>query len=111
MAQGLKNLCANAGDTEMWVQSLGGEDPLEEGVASHSSVLAWRIPMDGGAWQATAHGVAESDMTEHTESACLISAICVPESEADLQLSSVTPSLKFLSLDPASCRPWFLLRA
>ena len=39
MAQGLKNLCANAGDTEMWVQSLGGEYPLEEGVASHSSIL------------------------------------------------------------------------
>ena len=29
---------------EMWVQSLGGEDPLEEGMATHSGVLAWRIP-------------------------------------------------------------------
>ena len=28
----------------MWVQSLGGEDPLEEGKATHSSILAWRIP-------------------------------------------------------------------
>ena len=60
MAQGLKNLCADAGDTEMWVQSPGGEDPLEEGVASHSSILAWRIPMDGGAWRATVHGAAKS---------------------------------------------------
>ena len=29
---------------EMWVQSLGCEDPLEKGVATHSSILAWRIP-------------------------------------------------------------------
>ena len=45
---------------EIWVQSLGGEDPLEEGMATHSSILAWRIHMDRGAWRATAHGVAES---------------------------------------------------
>ena len=32
-------------------QSLGWEDPLEEGIATHSSILAWRIPMDRGAWQ------------------------------------------------------------
>ena len=48
----------------MRVQSLGQEAPLEEGTATHSSVLAWRIPMDRGAWQATVHGVSESDMTE-----------------------------------------------
>ena len=33
-------------------------------MATHSSILAWRIPMDRGAWQATVHGVTESDMTE-----------------------------------------------
>ena len=43
---------------------LGWEDPLEEGMATHSSILSWRIPMDRGAWQATTHGVAELDMTE-----------------------------------------------
>ena len=43
-----------------WVQSLGWEDPLEEGMATHSSILAWRIPMDRGAWQATVHGVTRS---------------------------------------------------
>ena len=41
---------------ETWVQSLGQEDPLEEGMATHSSILAWRIPMDRGAWWATVHG-------------------------------------------------------
>ena len=45
---------------DIWVQSLGQEDPLEEGVATHSSILAWRIPMDRGAWQAAAHGAAKS---------------------------------------------------
>ena len=40
--------------------SLGWEDPLEEGMATHSSILAWRIPMDRGAWGATVHGFAES---------------------------------------------------
>ena len=47
VAQRVKNLPAT---WEAWVLSLGGEDPLEEGMASHSSILAWRIPMDRGAW-------------------------------------------------------------
>ena len=45
---------------EMWVQSLGREDPLEEGMAIHSSILAWRMPMDRGAWRAAVHVVAKS---------------------------------------------------
>ena len=45
---------------DTWVQSLGWEDPLEEGVATHSSILTWRIPMDRGAWQTTVLGVAKS---------------------------------------------------
>ena len=44
---------------ETWVQSLGWEDPLEEGMVTHFSILAWRInPMDRGAWRAAAHGVS-----------------------------------------------------
>ena len=39
----IKNLSANAGDIEMWVRSLGQEDPLEEGLATHFSIIAWRI--------------------------------------------------------------------
>ena len=47
---------------ETWVRSLGWEDPLKEGIATHSSILAWRIPMDRGARQVTVHvhGVAKS---------------------------------------------------
>ena len=45
---------------ETLVRFLGREDPLEEGMATHSSILAWRIPMDRGAWPAAVHGVAES---------------------------------------------------
>ena len=56
MAQMVKNLPALQ---EMQIQSLGQEDPLEKGIATHSSILAWRIPMDRGAWQATVHGVAQ----------------------------------------------------
>ena len=49
---------------EMWVWSLGQEDPLEKETAAHSSILAWRIPRDRGAWQATVHRVTESDISE-----------------------------------------------
>ena len=41
-------------------------DPLAEGVETRSSILAWRIPMDRAAWQATAHGVTKSDTTKAT---------------------------------------------
>ena len=45
---------------EAWLQSLDWEGPVEEEMASHSSILAWRIPMDGGAWWATVRGVAKN---------------------------------------------------
>ena len=45
MSQMVENLPAMR---ETWVQSLGWEDPLEEGMATHSSTPAWRIPMDRG---------------------------------------------------------------
>jgi len=45
---------------ETWVQSLGWEDILEEGMATHSSILAWRIPIDRGAWWAVVHGFAKN---------------------------------------------------
>ena len=61
MAQLVKNLPAIG---ETWVLSLGWKDPLEEGMETHSNIIAWRIPMDRGAWQAIVHGVVESDTTE-----------------------------------------------
>ena len=45
---------------ETWVWSLGWEDPLEEGMATHSSILAWRIAMDRGTYQAIVFGVTKS---------------------------------------------------
>ena len=49
---------------ETWVQSLGREDPLEKGEATHSSILAWRIPWTEETGRLQSMGVAESDMTE-----------------------------------------------
>ena len=56
VAQTVKNLLAMQ---ETWVQFLGWEDPLKKGMATHFSILAWRIPMDRGAWWATVHGVTK----------------------------------------------------
>ena len=57
VAQSVKNLPAVQ---ESLVPFMGQEDPLEEGMATHSSILAWRIPLDRGAWRATVHRAAES---------------------------------------------------
>ena len=54
------NLLAMQKMQEIQVQSLGGEDPLEEEMATHSSILSWRIPIDRGAWQATVYGVPKN---------------------------------------------------
>ena len=52
---------------EILVQSLGPEDPLEEEMASHSSILAWKSSTDKGAWRATVYGFAKSQtrLNEH----------------------------------------------
>ena len=56
----VKNLPANAGDKRDAGLISGWEDPLEEGVTTHSSILAWRIhPMDRGAWRTIVHRVAK----------------------------------------------------
>ena len=57
LAQLVKNLPAMQ---ETPVQFLGQDNRLEKEMATHSSILAWRIPMDRRAWQATVHGVAKS---------------------------------------------------
>ena len=60
VAQMVKNPPAMS---KTWVRSLGWEDPLEEGMATHSSILAWSVSMDRGAWWATLHG-SQRDTTE-----------------------------------------------
>ena len=60
----VKNLPANAGDIEMWVWSLGGEDLLEQGMTTHSSILAWRIPWTEKLGRL--QYIGESGMTEAT---------------------------------------------
>ena len=57
VAQIVKNLPAM---WETWIQSLGWEDSLEEGMATHSSILAWRIPLDSEVWLATVRGITKS---------------------------------------------------
>ena len=52
-----KESACNVGDPGL---SLDWEDPLEEGMATHSSILAWRIPVDSGARRVTVHGVEKS---------------------------------------------------
>ena len=69
VAQMIKNPSAMQ---ETWVQFLCLEDPLKEVMATHSSILAWRIPMDRGAWWATDHGITKSqtqlsDKAQHRE--------------------------------------------
>ena len=55
-SSGVKNLPAMQ---KMQVRSLGGEDLLEKEMATCSSILAWKNPMDRGAWWATVHGVTK----------------------------------------------------
>ena len=63
MAQLVKSLPAV---WETWVQSLAWEDPLEENMATHSDICAWRIPMDREAWWATVHVATESETPKHS---------------------------------------------
>ena len=61
MVQVVKNLSANAGDTD----SLGWDKSLEKEMATHSSIFCVESSMDRGAWQTTIPGVADSDTTKH----------------------------------------------
>ena len=65
VAQTVKNLPAMG---ESWVRSLGREDPLEDDMAAHSSILSWRIPMDRGAEWATVHRVTKNRTCDWAQS-------------------------------------------
>ena len=69
----VKNLPAKQETREVQVRFLAQEDSLEEGMGTHSSILAWRIPMDRGAQQAVVHWVAKpqtqlSNQVQHSSS-------------------------------------------
>ena len=78
MAQTIKNPPAVQ---ETWVQSLVWEDPLEKGMATQSSILAWRVPMDREAWRATVLRVAKSQ-TQLSDQAhtCILTGLQVSTS-------------------------------
>ena len=63
----VKNLRAKQETQETLVRTLGWEDPLKEGMATHSSILTGKIPVRGEAWCVTPWGCKESDRTEATE--------------------------------------------
>ena len=97
VAQWVKNLPAMQETQETQVQSLGWENPLEWGTATHSSILAWRNPMYRGPWQATVHSVAEADTTEHTRTSSFHNGcarwVLLPLLNGDIQRGSKLPSL------------------
>ena len=70
MALAVKNPSANAGDIRDAVRSLGGEDPLEEGTATHSSIFAWGIPWTEEPGGYSPWGHTESDTTEVISHTC-----------------------------------------
>ena len=79
------------------VQFLGGEDPLEEEMAAHSSILGLGDPMDRGAWRATIHGVAELHATEHMMDVDLqVNGITQCEGSPDWLLSTSLTFSRFL---------------
>ena len=73
MAQRVNNPSKNT-----QVLSLGWEDPLEEGMVTHSSILAWRIPMDRGAWWAIVHEVTKCQTQLLQLRSIRSSAFCSP---------------------------------
>ena len=64
MAQGVKNLPAMQETQETQVQSLGWEDPLEEEMATHSHILAWKIPWTEEPGGLPSMGYKDSDRTK-----------------------------------------------
>ena len=74
VAQMVKNLPAMG---ETWVRPLGWEDPLEEGMATHASTVAWRTPMDRGSWQTTVHGSQSGTWLSNSAQHCFLQCVSV----------------------------------
>ena len=73
---------------ETWVPSVGQEDPLEKGIATHSSILAWRIPWMQEPDRLQSMGCTESDMTEQLTLSLLLFAFCISHGVINTLLSS-----------------------
>ena len=98
---------------ETRVRFLGREDPLEKEMAIHSSTLAWKNPMDGGAWQATVHGVAKSrtPLSDFTFTFKWYYKIIFPKSYLPLTLWKITPfipKMKFLFKNSENLSSWLV---
>ena len=87
---------------ETWVQSPCWEDSLEEGMETHSSILAWRIPMDRGAWWAMVHGVVKSRTWLSTDFVWLLQALYPPNTPTVHQSESSLNSILHGFLNVAS---------
>ena len=80
---------------ETTVQSLIWEDPLDEGMATHSSILAWRIPMDRGAWRATVQFSSVQSLSHVQLFATPWTAAC----QASLSITNFWSLLKLMSIE------------
>ena len=103
---------------ETWVRSLGWEDPLERGMATHSSILAWRIPTNRGAWWANSpQGHKELDMTERLkqqQQSVSYYSVHVTQEETEVQSNlivvtqvDVTPGYIYIQDTPLLAVTWF----
>ena len=100
MAQMVKNLPAI---WETWVQSLGWEDPLEKGMATHSSILAWRLPWTEDLAGYSSWGRKESDITEPLLLSFFLE-VSLPYMDTDgSKLGIQAGKLLMVSLPPSSC--------
>ena len=110
VAQMVKNLPAMC---ETCVQPMGQEDPLEEGMATHSSILAWRIPMDRGAWQAIVHRVAKLDTSEWWSTAQHMHACTYKLKSRDITLATKIYVFNAMVYPVAMyrCKSWVIKKA
>ena len=84
---------------EMQVRSLGQEEPLEKEMATHSRILAWRFPMDRGAWWATVHGVEKSrtrpkGLSMHSGTSVMVQWLRIRPATRGIQIPSLVGELR-----------------
>ena len=98
---------ANAGDIR--VQSLSWEDPLEEGMATPPSILAWRIPMDKGAWRAAVHSCVQRLGHNWSDWACSwLCALPTSPTTSPHHHQCLSPSFLQVQKGIAQCLLWNL---